>query len=261
MIWLLSVPVIWFFGTKALWLYAVDATLKQQRRMRVTFFPGDISEIEPLDGHALDNATYELQELGFTVLGDMLSQLEYEQSAASAAPRPPAQVETESKGIVRIFAHEDKGCYATLISTVAVTRFAPALNRPETVTVAPFRTVILSLTGTRDDDWSFGTHNREPQAFSILYRHPRRLTRRLVGADARQLLQRHLEERDVIAQRGGFRWKTALSLDDYQTFEEHVGRYMRGVHERVTTPEVAWKLSIHPFQKTDRWMGELSDRL
>ncbi|MES2459129.1 MAG: hypothetical protein V4671_01000 [Armatimonadota bacterium] len=215
MIWLLSIPALWFLGKKALWLYALDATIKQHRLAKITIYPGDISQFEQMDQRKLEDLTHELQELGFTVLGDLVSELD----SAPATPSPTS-VETTTKGISRVFGNFENGCYATLTSVVGVTRLAPELNRPPVVETAPFRTVILSLSGNDEDSWGFATHNREIQPFSVLHRHPRQLSHRFIGADARELLTSHLAERDSIAARGNFRWESQTSLAEYLRFEE-----------------------------------------
>ena len=169
-------------------------------------------------------------------------------------------VETQTDGIARLFAHPEHGCYASLISVVSVSRFSPELNRPEMVKVAPFRIVILSVSGYDEDSWSFATHNREMDPFMLLHRHPRQLSYRLVGAPARKLLEVHLTERDDIAARGGFGWDMAPSLSRYQEFEARGLRHIRSVYERATTAGVAWHLLTCRFQNHDRWLGELASR-
>jgi hypothetical protein len=115
----------------------------------------------------------------------------------------------------------------------------------------------MSLSGNETASWSFTTHNREMQPFSLLQRHPRQLSHRLTGVDARELLRSHLAERDDIARRGGFRWDTAASLDEYLTYEERGMRHIRSVYENAETLPTAWKLMTLPMADRGQWMGEL----
>jgi hypothetical protein len=264
MTWILAIPALWFLGTKAIWLYALDATIKQQRHIRILIYPGDVRQFEGMDHHKLDNLTYELQELGFVVLGDLLSEMGQEpdptSEGAPAAPPPSSRVNTETRGIARILINREKGCYATLVSVIAVAHFPASLNRAPTVKVAPFRTAILSLSGNDEDSWGFGTTNRAAEPFSLLHRHPRQLSHRLVGADARALLQSHLTEREEIAKRGDFRWNTPTTLDEYRVYEERGIRFIRSIYENATALGIAWKLQILRLQNHERWMGELGSR-
>lgn len=271
MIWLLSIPVVWFLGKKALWLYSLDASIKNQRRARIDLFPGDVSQFSGFDTAELQSLTRDLRELGFNVLGDLLSKIHYEpHNPAAAAPIPDPQpapsatpkllVETETHGVARVFAHPSHGCYAVLVSVIAVSRFPADMKRADLVNVAPFRTLIMTLEGNREDSWSFSTHNREVDAFSLLHRHPRQLGHRLVGAPAQHLLKVHLAERDDIATRAGFRWDKEPSLAKYQEYEVRGIRYIRSVYEHATTPGVAWHLMTYRLQTHERWMGELDSR-
>lgn len=255
MIWLLSIPALWYVGRKALWLYALDTTIKQQRQARIHLYPGDIAEfdqMDQIDRRKLEDLTHELNELGFLTLGDLLFEMESRPTQPS-----PAGVETTTKGVGRIFANPEKGCYASLTSVVSVNRFSPELNKASTAHVAPFRTGIVSLSGNDDDSWGFATHNRELQPVSLLHRHPRQLSHRIVEADAAALLKSHLAERDEIAARGGFRWERFTSLAEYLKYEERGLCHIRRVYENASTPAVAWKLMTVRLQNNDRWMGEL----
>jgi hypothetical protein len=271
MIWLLSIPVVRFLGKKVFWLYALNATLKNQRRARIHSSPDDVSQFSGFDHSGLHSLTHQLQELGFVGLGDLLSYTDFEpHMPASAALTPDPQqapssppkmlVETETHGVARVFAHPKHGCYAVLVSVIAVSRFPPEMKRADMVNVAPFRTLIMTLEGNREDSWSFSTHNREVDAFSLLHRHPRQLSHRLVGAPAQQLLESHLAERDDIAARAGFRWDKEPILDKYQEYEARGIRHIRSVYERATTTGVAWHLMTYRLQKHERWMGELASR-
>jgi hypothetical protein len=131
------------------------------------------------------------------------------------------------------------------------------MNRLPNTETAPFRTVIFSLSGNEDYSWGFATHNREMQPFSLLLRHPRQLSHRLVGADAQKLLKSHLSERDDVAARGSFQWERVTSLDEYMKYEERSLQNVRKVYEDASTLGVAWKLMVLPLQNHERWMGEL----
>jgi hypothetical protein len=121
-------------------------------------------------------------------------------------------VETQTSGIGRLLAHPVHGYYASLVSVVTVSRFPSEMKHADLVNVAPFRTVIVSISGNKEDSWGFATHNREVEPFSLLHRHPCQLSLRMVGASVRQLLNAHLTERDDIAIRGAFRWDPVPSL-------------------------------------------------
>ncbi len=254
MIWLLSIPALWFLGKKALWLWALDSTIKLQRRARIHIYPGDLSQFDQMDHRKLENLTHELKELGFVVVGELLSEVEL----GTNEPLPKG-VSTTSKGIARVFANTDLGCYATLVSAVAVTQLPPEMNRPPLLEASPFRTVILSISGSDADSWSFAVHNREVQPFSLLQRHPRQLGHRVVGAEARELLNVHLAERDDIAARGNFRWQRETSLESYLQCEERGIQHIRTVYENAGTLSTAWKLMTLPLQNQDWWLGELDE--
>lgn len=272
MVWFFSLFGLWLVGKRAMWLGALDATLKNQRRMRIEMHVGDASQMPQLSGGELEILTRELETLGFVLLGDIISSMDYQGDWPDApalpapiadplsAPTPNAPrmvAQTQTDGVGRIFAHPGHGCYASLISVVSVNRFPPAMKRADTVNVAPFRTVILSLSGVEENSWTFSTHNRELQPFSLITRHPRKLSHRMVGARAAALLDSHLGERQSIATRAGCRWDTAPTLEKYQEFEARGIGFIRGVYERVTTPRVAWILLTAGLSRHERWMGEL----
>jgi hypothetical protein len=211
-----------------------------------------VSEFDQMDLRKMEDLTHDLKEMGFVVMSDLLSEAEM-----GPAEPSPMDVATTAKGIARVFANSEYGCYATLVSVIAMIRFPPEQNRPPLMEMAPFRTVICSLSGNEDDSWAFATHNREMQPFSLLHRHPRMLSHRLVGADAQELLKSHLAEREGIATRGGFQWERATSLDAYMKYEERAIRHIRSVYENASTLPTAWKLMTLPFQNQERWMGEL----
>lgn len=270
MIWLLSIPILVFVGWKMIWLSTLDGVIKKHRRMRMEISPGDISQFGPFDDRELQRLTRELHDLGFVTLGDLLSRMDFDPVTPLApAPIPDPDtpratteslVETQTEGVGRIFAHPEHGCYASLISVVSVSRFAAQLNREDMVNLAPFRTVILSMGENPEEKWSFATHNREVDPFSLLQRHPRALTRRMVEADAQQLFQSHLTEREEIAKSGGFRWEKSPSLAKYRAFEARVVPHIRDVYRRANTLGVAWHLMTYRFKKHDSWRGELAAR-
>jgi hypothetical protein len=53
MIWLLTIPRAWFLGKKAIWFYALNATIKIQRRMRTEMFLGDAAQLSEIDSSEL----------------------------------------------------------------------------------------------------------------------------------------------------------------------------------------------------------------
>ena len=273
MLWFLSIPILWFVGKRARWLHSLDAVLKNQRRMRVEMRLGDASHMSAFDGGELEALTHELQSLGFVHLGDLLSRMDTVPDtpadlpfAPIADPRPPQPeapkliAETTTDGMGRVFAHPAHGCYAILISAVAVSRFPPEMKRDDIVNVAPFQTVILTVSGTEEEAWSFSTHNLKVDPFGLLLRHPRRVGYRLLGAKAAQLLEQHLAQRDDIAARANCLWDKAPSLKKYQEIEARNLRHIRGVYERATTLGVAWHLLTFRLSKHEKWMGELAGR-
>jgi hypothetical protein len=267
MAWFLWFVAFYFVFKKGFWLYALHVTLKQQRRMRIEIVPGDASQLPEIDSSDLQPLTAELQALGFVVLGDLLSKMDYApETPLDPAPIPHPQpapsgksmAESETRGIARILAHPEYGCYASLISVMSVSRFSPEMKRADMVNVAPFRTVIASAAGYEDDAWSYVTHNREVDPFSLLNHHPRWLSHRLVGASARQLLESHLAERAELANRVGVTWDQSPSLEKYLIVEDRAIRHIRKVYQRLHTPGVAWHLQTYRLKKHERWMGELA---
>lgn len=273
LIWIaLGFSALWLVLGMALRLFrylrALDITIKNQRRARRESRIGDASQLTGFNGGEIEPLSHELQEMGFVHLGDLIFKIDTTPVAPVSAPLAPIAdphasktgIQTTSDAVGRIFAHPNHGCYASLISAVSVSRFPPEMMREDMVEVAPFRTVIVSLSGNSEDAWSFATHNREVQTLSLLYRHPRGLSHRMVGAGAAQLLESHLAERDAIASRGGFGWDKAPTLEKYQEFEARALRHISEVHERATALGWAWKLFLFRFGKHERWMGELASR-
>lgn len=269
---LLCLFVLWSVGTVLLSpLFSLHAVIKNQRRMRVEMYMGDASQMQGLSGGELETLTGELQTFGFSHLGDLIFKMDYK--ADEELPKPPiadpcaAQdnepkmvAETTTDGVGRIFAHPTHGCYATLVSVVAVSRFPPEMNRADSVNVAPFRTAILTISGNNEDSWGYATHNREVMPFSLLHRHPRQLSHRLIGASAAQLLETHLIERETVASRGGFQWDKVPTLEKNLEYESRGLRHIRSVYERATTLGTAWKIFTFRFGKHETWMGELPSR-
>lgn len=272
MLWFLCFAAVWILGRGAIWLYSLNATIKNQRYMRIEMRVGDASQMTQLDGSELETLTRELQGLGFVHLGDIISKMDTRADAPSEVPaapiadpnpqgtKPKMIAETTTNGVGRIFAHPNHGCYAHLVSVVAVSRFPPEMKRADMVNVAPFRTLMLTLSGNNDDSWGYSTHNREVQPFSLLLRHPRQLSRRMVGASAAQLLETHLAERDEIASKGDFKWDKAPTMEKYQQYEARGVRHIRAVYQRATTLGVAWQLFTFRFSKHEKWRGELAGR-
>ncbi len=276
MLWIFSFLAFWLVGSRAIWLHSLGVVLKNQRRMRCEMHVGNASQVPQLSGGELAPLTLELENLGFVQLGDIISRMDYSDKAPDAAPKapiadpfassssrplpPPLAAETVTDGIGRILAHPGHGCYASLISVISVSRFPAAMQRADLVNVAPFRTVIISVSTSDEEGWSFANHNRELQVFSLLIRHGRGLSHRQLGAGAAQLLQSHLDERGEIAARGGFEWDTAPSMEKYQAFEARGLRRIRAIYERTTILGAAWLFLTYRFSRHERWMGELSAR-
>ncbi len=272
MIWYLLLLAAYFVARKIMWLRVLGAIIKKQRRMRVEQVECDASTLPGLHDSVLHPLTRALQELGFVVAGDLMSRLDYEPETTLVAPPIPDpgapqfsstvknSVEVESHGFARVFVHPDYGCYATLVSVITVSHFPAEMRRADKMKVEPFRTAITTSSGTQDDSWSFATHNREVKPFSLLQRHPRRLSTRLVGATAQQLLESHLAQRDEIATLGGFIWDKAPSLSKYREFEARSLRHIRSVYEGASLLRVASHLQTYRLAKNDRWMGELTTR-
>ena len=257
-------------GQKLLWLYALNDTLKKQRRARYELRLGDVSQLvvpegANLDLQELETLTVQLRQSGFSILGDVLSELTYAPAATSAySPivdphqplEKPSSVTTDTTGIARIFIHPRHRCYASLIAVMAVTRFDPALGKEDIVNVAPFRTVILSM-GEGDDSWCFANHNREVDPFSELHRQPRKLSHRMVDASPQQLLDAHLAERADIARRGNFSWDNAPSMEKYLKFEKQYFEGIRQYYETANFFAVALFLHTYKLKKHEWWLGEL----
>jgi hypothetical protein len=268
--WLLVAGILALACRTAIWLYALDQALKNQARMRCDLRLGDVSQLAALtDGRLdlqdLEPLTGQLRQLGFTALGDILSEMSYDplpDSGASPIVDPfkemnaGQRVTTKTTGMARLFVHPVHRCYASLISVMAVSRFDPALGKEDHVKIAPFRTVVLSM-GDADEGWCFANHNREVDPFSLLIRHPRKPSHRMIGATPEQLLQAHLTEREDIARRGNFQWDKTPSMEKYLAFENKSLQYIRGVYEKANFLSVALFLHTYRFKKQEWWMGEL----
>ena len=266
MIWIFLIPALWFVGKKIVWLQHLHTTLMKYRRVQFKMEYGEVMQFTQFDSLELDSLTLELQAAGFVVMAETTCEIQFDpETIPVPAPIPDPQgspvskpmFETQSNGFARLFTHPVHGCYASLISAIAVSRFEPELRRADTITIAPFRTVILSISGNADDAWGFATHNREVQPFSLLLRHPRWLSHRLVQASTQQLLASHLVERVEIARRGDFSWDTTLYLPKYQQFEERACRHYKNIYKNAATLGVAWHLLTYRLKSHVRWMGEL----
>jgi hypothetical protein len=224
----------------------------------------------------LDAITAQLEQLGFRELGTLLGKVIFD-PPPPPAPSPivdPTQeratlleqeiiksldVETDTTTFARIFAHPGYGCYANVISSIAIARFDPSLHRADIIKIKPFRITIMSLENTGENSWSFANGNREVDRFLLLLRHPRKLAHRMVGATPQQLLQAHLAERDDIAKRGDFHWDKEPSMEKYRAMERSTIDYIYRVTQQWKPFPVAFHLLTYKYKNHDWWLGELED--
>jgi hypothetical protein len=234
----------------------IGTVLYNSRHTLWSFERGDATQAVELDQERLRALTIELQQLGFELLGDVLT-------SHGPDPRWPSKgpVETRTAGVGRIMAHSGHGCYATLISGRAVSTPKKGTLAKEHIRTLPFRVAVGSLSGGDETFWCYSTHNREVDPLMLMMSQPRWLSRRLVGASPGRLLEVHLEERARMAQCAEIDWDSNPTLDKWEAFEGRSLWHMQEVYERATTPKVAWLLLTYRFRKHDCWFGALTGKL
>lgn len=270
-LWLAAILLFVSIVRVAIWLNAIDATLKRNRHMRTVIRNADVAELKSFGDGKIDLSEFEtitlhLEQLGFQELGLLLGKTTFEHpSAPQLSPivdpvqeiASESKIETDTTAIARIFANRHYGCYASIMSAISISKFDPSLQRSDLVKIAPFRTAILSVENLEPDAWGFANSNREVDPFMLLLRNPRKLSHRMIGATAEALLQAHLVERDDIAKRGGFEWSKKLSLENYRSMENATIDYIHLTTQTWEPISVAIHLLTYKFKNHDWWLGDL----
>jgi len=271
---LLWLVIIAFFASLlrlSIWLNAINTTRKDYSRMRTEIRIADAADLKAFGGgkvdlSELDASSAQLEKMGFRELGILLSSHSIDpiptpRSSPIVDPvqeiASPSKIDTKSTGIARVFVHRDYGCYANLISIISIAKFDESLGLVDKIKIAPFRTAILSMENSDENAWRLANSNREVSAFSLLFRHPRGLLHRMVGAAPEELLKAHLIERDGIAQCGGFHWDKELSMEKYRAMENSTIDYIRSITKTWKTIPVAFHLLTYKFKNHDWWLGKL----
>jgi hypothetical protein len=247
------IVVLWIFF---LGREVIGTVLYNSRHLAWTLERGEATQVPELDHERLTSLTAELGQLGFVLLGDLVT-------THGPDPRwpPKGPVVTRTTGIGRIMACPSSGCYAVLVSGRAVSTTKKGKPAVPNVRTSPFRVAIVSLTEQDETFWSYGTTNREVDPFMLMMKQPRSLGRRLVGAAPASLLEVHFEERARIAECAQISWDSDATLEKWEAFEGRSLWHMQEVYERATISKVAWLLLTYRFGKHDCWFGALTGKL
>ena len=249
------------------WLYlsTLKGIIANQRRVRMELRPGSPASLPNVNLNQIEAATAELDALGFETMGDYLSRIFYDDNAPLSPPiaapgAPPiAPQRFVPQGWARFMVHHGHGCVAKIIYSVSTDR--TGARAPNSILVVS----IGSYSGVGPNDWHYFTsntsYNATARAISSLWRHPRRLGRRVIGANPAQLLQLHLARRAEVARAAGISWKKSLSVADNLAVEESAMENMRAVARGLTPLGMASQLWSFRRESGDEWLGELKNRL
>jgi hypothetical protein len=244
----------------------MDKRIQMSRQMQYELKPGQLSQLqapvrENIDVNELERLTAQLKQLGFVVMGDLVS--ETIMKSSSILNPPPSLNPVKSKphhkfvltGFGRIFKHPLHGCYVSLLSLVAISHFDPRMKLADRVEVLPFRLEIISMSQSGGNRWSFATRNSKADPLLQLVCGPYRLSH-WVNVPVERLLQSHLTEREDIARRGKFQWDEELSLEKFIRFESESVDYARSFFERTNAFSVALFFFAYRFRNHE-WWGKL----
>ena len=264
----LALCFVAFTGYFALYMSTLKDIIARQRITRTTVEPGSATEAEFLDLTHLEEATAELEALGFRHVGDNVTRhvtTQNQQSAPITDPFAPPPLKPERfkpQGFSRVFSHPTHGCVANLM--FVATKDLQRSQVPQTKSLL----AISSFTGRGGDDWSYATSKEKTlvteKALRKLWRRPRALWTKLPDVTATQLLEEHLRRRIAVARAAGITWQSQVVLEDQLASEARAATKMQETFQRATPLKMAWQIFWFKRERESEppeWLGELKGRL
>jgi hypothetical protein len=228
------------------------------KRVLVAAMAGDVVPVRArlddypqFDRAQMEEKTRELEALGFSQLGDFSLQGKSVKNVSIFA---------------RLLVNADGDCFAEVhqqavakLLPVTVTLFSFFGEGPPVGAVAP-HPIGAPLPSPSSDEsppvegWSYATINVKSSVILRMLRHPRGLSRRMLGATPEQLLRQHLADREKIAARLQLPITQGLNFQRYFNWSVLLRRLYRYQLRRMNS-YVAFFRAL--FANRNEWWGAL----